>query len=214
MAVTGVGGADNPSRLERRKHRTRSSLVRAGQQLLAEGRTSVSVLDITNLADVGNGSFYNHFASKDELFEAAVLAVLDDHGAVMDSLTADLPDPAEAFTQSFRLTGRLHRRFPQMSRVVVNRGIGMASADAGLIPRARRDIEAAVRAQRFDAEDVDVAVAIVAGAALSLAVLLHAEPERDDASTTDQVTKHVLRSLGVVDSEIARLLALPLPELT
>ena len=66
-----------PSRTERRKQQTRRSLLEAAQQLLAEGRTAVSVLDITTLADVGNGSFYNHFATKDELFDAAVMDVVD-----------------------------------------------------------------------------------------------------------------------------------------
>ena len=32
----------------------------------------VNRLEITQAADVGMGSFYNHFESKDELFEAAV----------------------------------------------------------------------------------------------------------------------------------------------
>jgi len=32
----------------------------------------VPVLEITQAADVGMGSFYNHFDSKEQLFEAAV----------------------------------------------------------------------------------------------------------------------------------------------
>ena len=46
------------------------------------------VLEITQAADVGMGSFYNHFDSKEELFEAAVADVLDAHGALLDQLTA------------------------------------------------------------------------------------------------------------------------------
>lgn len=36
-------------------------------------------------------------------------------GSLMDRLTADIDDPAVAFTQSFRMTGRLHRRHPEPS---------------------------------------------------------------------------------------------------
>ncbi|GAA1087475.1 TetR/AcrR family transcriptional regulator [Tsukamurella spumae] len=203
---------DALTRAERRKQHTRLSLLRAAQHLLAEGQTSASVLDITTLADVGTGSFYNHFATKDELFDAAVLHAIEDHGAMMDSLTADIADPAEAFTQSFRLTGRLHRRLPQMSRVIINHGPRLLDADTGLLPRARRDINAAVAAGRFHVSDAELALTVASGAALSLAVLLFAHPDRDEAQATDIVTAHVLQSFGVHESDIAALVALPLPD--
>lgn len=202
------------SRSERRKQQTRQALIRAAQQFLAEGRTAVSVLDITTLADVGTGSFYNHFATKEELFDTAVMAVVDLHGAMMDELTTDIEDPAEAFTQSFRLTGRLHRRFPELSRVIVNRGLGMLTADEGLLPRARRDVGAAVAAGRFAVTDLELALTVVSGATLALAKLLLDEPDRDDAAAADTVTEHVLRALGVSDEDVAALIALPLPTLT
>lgn len=100
-----VGEAEPVNRLERRKQRTRSALIKAAQQLIVEGRLNVPVLEITQLADVGMGSFYNHADSKEELFEAAVADVLDSYGAVLDSLTIGMDDPAETFAASFRLTG-------------------------------------------------------------------------------------------------------------
>ncbi len=42
------------------------------------------VLEITQAADVGMGSFYNHFDSKEQLFQAAINEVLDAHGALLD----------------------------------------------------------------------------------------------------------------------------------
>ncbi|MDT7647608.1 MAG: hypothetical protein QOC75_4608 [Pseudonocardiales bacterium] len=64
---------------------------------------------------MGLGSFYNHFQSKEELFEAAVEDVLELLGGLLDELTADIDDPVEAFAPSFRLFGRFHRRNPDMS---------------------------------------------------------------------------------------------------
>ncbi|MGZ5404175.1 MAG: TetR/AcrR family transcriptional regulator, partial [Nocardioides sp.] len=58
------------NRLDRRKARTRSALIAAAQTLIAEGRTNAPILEITQAADVGMGSFYNHFETKEELFEA------------------------------------------------------------------------------------------------------------------------------------------------
>ena len=152
------------NRLDRRKARTRAALIRAAQTLIAEGRTNVPILEITQAADVGMGSFYNHFETKEQLFEAAVEAVMDGYGQLLDDLTADIEDPAEVFACSFRLTGRLHRREPELSRVLLNNVLRLLSADNGLAPRARRDITAAVDAGRFDVEDLDVAVTMAAGA--------------------------------------------------
>ena len=53
------------NRLERRKHRTRAALIRAAQGFVVAGKLNAPVLEITQTADVGMGSFYNHFDSKD-----------------------------------------------------------------------------------------------------------------------------------------------------
>ena len=202
-----------PSRLDRRKAQTRAALIRAAQTFIAEGKLNVAVLEITQAADVGMGSFYNHFETKEQLFQAATEAALDLHGAFLDELTDGLTDPAEIFAQSFRLTGRLHRREPELSKVLLNYGLALIFADQGLGPRARRDIEAATAANRFKVEDADLAMAVIGGAALALGALLHEQPERDDGQSTDKLTEDLLRFLGLPANEARRICRLPLPEL-
>ncbi|MGH3335544.1 MAG: TetR/AcrR family transcriptional regulator [Nocardioides sp.] len=201
------------NRSDRRKARTRAALIRAAQTLIAQGRLNVPILEITQAADVGLGSFYNHFETKEQLFDAAVEAVMDGYGAMLDDLTANLEDPAEVFACSFRLTGRLNRREPELSRVLLNNVLRLLSADNGLAPRARRDIAAAVDAGRFDVEDLDVAVTIAAGALLALGQLLHDQPERDVEATTDRVTEDLLRMLGLPKTQARRISSLPLPDI-
>ncbi|MGW5746572.1 TetR/AcrR family transcriptional regulator [Amycolatopsis sp. NPDC003861] len=202
-----------PSRLERRKAHTRAALIRAAQALIAAGKTAVPILEITRIADVGMGSFYNHFETKEQLYQAAVEDALDTHGALLDGLTTGLDDPAQVFAQSFRLTGRLHRRHPELSKVLLHHGFELAGSESGLAPRARRDIEAAVRTGRFTVPDTELAMVTVAGAALGLGHLLHRRPERDDAATTDQVTEDVLRMLGLTAAEAHEVCGRPLPDL-
>src|SRR6188472_473447 len=125
------------NRLDRRKARTRAALIRAAQMLIAEGRTNAPILEITQAADVGMGSFYNHFQTKEELYEAAVEAVMDGYGQLLDELTKDIEDPAEVFACSFRLTGRLQRREPELSLVFLNNVLRLLSANSGLAPRVR-----------------------------------------------------------------------------
>jgi AcrR family transcriptional regulator len=204
---------DTPNRLERRKQRTRAALIRAAQAFIASGKLNVPILEITQAADVGMGSFYNHFESKEELFEAAVAEVLDAHGALLDQLTADLDDPAERFACSFRLTGRFFRRRPDESKVLLANGLSLMSSDRGLAPRALRDIRDAVEAGRFRVDDPRLALAVAGGALMGLGQLLHDEPSRDDALATDQVTANVLRLFGLRANEADKICRRPLPDI-
>ncbi|MEU1554877.1 TetR/AcrR family transcriptional regulator [Streptomyces scabiei] len=199
--------------MEQRKARTRAALIRAAQALIAEGKTAVPVLEITQAADVGMGTFYNHFETKEQLYQAAVENALDTFGVLLDELTTGLDDPAQVFAQGFRLTGRLHRRHPELSKVLLHYGLELATSEIGLAPRARRDIEAAVRAGRFTVGDTELAMVTVAGAVLGLAHLLHHQPERDDAAATDRVTEDLLRMLGLTAAEAHEICSRPLPAL-
>ena len=201
------------NRLERRKMRTRGALIRAAQAFVAAGKLNVPVLEITQAADVGMGSFYNHFDSKEELFQAAVNEVLDEIGAILDKLTGEGEDPAETFARSFRLVGRLFRRRPEMSRVLLNTGLTMISADRGLTPRALRDISAAADAGRFTVDDPVLALSVAGGALMGLGQLLHDQPERDDAEAADRVTRDVLIMFGLPADEAAEICGRPLPDL-
>jgi AcrR family transcriptional regulator len=202
-----------PNRLERRKARTRAALVRAAQSFIADGRINVPILEITQAADVGMGSFYNHFDSKDELFQAAVEDALDGWGAVLDTLTAGLDDPAQVFAQGFRLTGRLHRRHPDLSKVLLHNGLELARSDTGLAPRARRDVAEAVRAGRFTVDDLDLAMVVVTGASIHLGQLLHDQPDRDDGAAADDVAESLLRMFGLSADEARDICRRPLPDL-
>ncbi|OBK48925.1 TetR/AcrR family transcriptional regulator [Mycobacterium sp. 1081908.1] len=205
-------GTEPPSRLERRKQRTRAALIGAAQRLIAEGKINVPVLEITQAADVGMGSFYNHFDSKEQLFEAAVADVLDAHGAMLDRLTESIEDPAEIFATSFRLIGRLFRRRPQESEILLANGLALLSSDRGLAPRALRDIKAGIDAGRFSVDDPELALFMAGGALLGLGKLLRDNPDRDDARAADSVTESVLRLFGLSAEEARAVCQRPLPE--
>lgn len=200
---------DKPAnRIERRKQRTRAALITAAQEFMAEGTPHVPIQDICQAADVGIGSFYNHFESKEQLFDAAIDTALDAHGALLDALTASIDDPAAVFAFSFRLTGRMFRR-PE-SRMVLNHGLELITADRGLAPRARRDIAAASACGRFQVADPRLAMAVAAGALLGLGQLVQAEPERDAAQAADQVTADLLRMFGLSADEARELCSQPM----
>src|SRR5260370_22790552 len=60
-----------PDRRQRRSADIRERLFQAALQLFAEkGFTETTVEDITNAADVGKGTFFNYFPSKDHILLA------------------------------------------------------------------------------------------------------------------------------------------------
>jgi len=201
------------NRSQRRKERTRAALIRAAQGLIAAGRLNAPVLEITQAADVGMGSFYNHFASKEELFEAAVTDVLDAHGALLDELTAGLDDPAETFASSFRLTGRLFRRRPRETRIMLANWSALLASDRGVAPRALRDIKAAAQAGRFRLDDPQRALAMAGGVLLGLGHLLTNDLTRDDGRTADAVTEDLLVLFGMPADDAHDVCTRPLPRI-
>src|SRR5881398_1045304 len=61
------------NRVERRRERTRRDLLAAAVRVLArKGLHDTKVADIAAAADIGVGTFYLHFPTKDALFDAVV----------------------------------------------------------------------------------------------------------------------------------------------
>jgi len=188
--------------------------VQAAQRFIRDGQRHAPILEITKAADVGLGSFYNHFESRDALFEVAVDEALDALGARLDQLGAGLQDPAEVLAQGFRLTGRLFRQERELMQVATSAGTGMMQAQRGLVPYTRRDLAAGIRAGRFSVTDLELALGIVVGSALCLGEILRQQPDRDAASSADRMAAAVLRMLGVPANEAEQIASAPLPEVT
>ena len=138
-----AAGAPKVSRLDRRKTRTRQALIDAAVRLIAEGRGDrASIQEITDEADIGFGSFYNHFDSKEQLFQTASEEVLERWGQLIDRATADITDPAERFAVGLRISGRLGWTHPDNAGFLTGIGLDALDIPGGLAPRALRDIEA------------------------------------------------------------------------
>ena len=212
VKVAAAGGVPGASRLDRRKARTRQALIDAAARLIAEGRGErASIAEITEEADIGFGSFYNHFDSKEQLFGTASGELLEQWGQVIDQACADISDPAEVFAVSLRISGRPGWTHPDIARFLTGVGLEALDASRGLAPRALRDIQAGQAAGHFTVTDAQIALSAVAGGLLGLLRLRERHPKRVDETSVDQLTEACLRLLGVPASEAARLVASCLP---
>jgi AcrR family transcriptional regulator len=121
-----AASAPRVSRLDRRKARTRQALIDAAVRLIAEGRGErASIQEITEAADVGFGSFYNHFPSKEQLFQDASEEVMERRGQMIDRSCEGISDPAEVFAVSFRISGRLGWTHPDMAQFITEAGLDL-----------------------------------------------------------------------------------------
>jgi AcrR family transcriptional regulator len=200
------------TRLDRRKARTRQALIDAAVRLITEGRGDrASIQEITDEADIGFGSFYNHFESKEQLFQTASEEVLERWGRMIDRASAGIADPAELFAVGLRITGRLGWTHPEIAGFLTGAGLDVLDSPAGLAPRALRNIQAGQATSRFTVPDPEIALSAAAGGLLGLLRLGQRHPERITEASVDQLAEALLRLLGVPADEAARLAALPLP---
>lgn len=214
MTAVMTGSAEEPTRLDRRKARTRQKLVDAARRILAEGgSTDVSIQEITDTADVGFGTFYNHFETKAELFETAVREVLEEYGASLDVACADLDDSAEIYAVGVRMTARLAHTQPAIAQVLVQVGMSYAWAEEGLAARALRDIQRGIDDGRFALSDVRLGLLSTAGCVLAFLQIALDRPDEFRESDADDVAEMLLRMLGMNGRSARAVAHRPLPAL-
>ncbi|MER5916088.1 TetR/AcrR family transcriptional regulator [Streptomyces sp. NPDC001982] len=190
------------NRFERRRSETRQALVRAARQILAEsGDTSASIRAIAERADVGFGSFYNHFGSKSDLFDAAVDDAMEEFAQAIDERLHGVDDPAERLAGGLRLSARLAESHPEIMRILCHSELGRICAGSGLAPRARRDVEQGSASGRFTVVDPVIALSALNGSLLALLELWFSKPEVDIDQAAGTMAEMLLHMLGLSPDE-------------
>jgi AcrR family transcriptional regulator len=89
MSLPSAPVAPAANRFERRKERTRGDILLAAEQVMArKGVHATKIADIAEAADVGVGTFYLHFETKEALFDALVADTVERLKAAIDHARA------------------------------------------------------------------------------------------------------------------------------
>jgi len=112
------GGA---TRRERRRAENRGRLLEAAVAvMLREGYDRATIAGIAREADLGFGTFYSHFESKEAIFRAAV----DETGEVRTSLLTGVLEPVDSAPERIATTCALFvalaGRYPQVTRFLLD----------------------------------------------------------------------------------------------
>lgn len=199
------------NRFERRRAETRQALVRAARQTLAEsGGASASIHAIAERADVGLGSFYNHFTGKPDLFDVAVAEALEEYAQAVDERLHGVDDPAERLAGGVRLSVSMAESYPEIMQMLYHSQLGRICAGDGLA-RAKRDVEKGMAAGRFTVVDPVVALTVLNGSLLALLELWCKRPEADSDRAAGTMAEMILHVLGLSPDEARDVARRPLP---
>jgi AcrR family transcriptional regulator len=214
--------AEREPRGARRKRETREKLLHAAFELIArKGIDAVAINEITEHADVGFGSFYNHFESKDAIYDAVLDAVFEQFGDALEQITRDLEDPAEVVATCVRHTLGRARREPLWGSFLLREGFKPQGITRGLGARLRRDIQKGIRLKRFVVPDPLMAVLMTGGGVMAAIAAELAVSEGgaalaerlgfDVRNVETRATVAVLLGLGVREEDARRIVKRPLP---
>ena len=152
--MTTEAGVETKTRHERRRRKNREALINAGYKIMAEkGIDAATMAEIAESADVGAGTAYNHFASKDELAMAVMEQVMHRLAIRIKTVTDDFDDPAQVFAFGVLTTIKTATSESRW-RWLLRRSEVIADAMFRVLgPYAIHDLERAAKAKRFKFRD-------------------------------------------------------------
>jgi AcrR family transcriptional regulator len=200
------------TRSDRRKRRNREALLDAGYHVMArKGIDAATMAEIAELADVGAGTVYNYFPSKDDLAMGVMEQVMDRLAQRIEAVTNTFTDPAQVYAFGIRnvmkaaTTDHRWRWLLRRSEVIADAMYRVMG------PYAIRDVRNAVAAGRYRTEDPELTwrMATHAIVGFSLAVCdRKIPPER-----IDDAVVNLLGMVGVSREEAWEIARRPCPEL-
>lgn len=183
--------------------RTRARLMDAAVEVFArQGIEAASVNEIAQVADVANGTFYNHFKDKADVVGVVAFAIAGDVTRRLDEAMADLEDAAERASFATRQFVELATSAPDWGRALVRAVWHLPELRRQVSAFARADLERGVKSGLFKVEIDDFLVDLFASLVI-MTVFLRLEGEAGpDAGA--QAAEHQLRMLGVPPARARR----------
>jgi AcrR family transcriptional regulator len=200
------------NRTDRRKRRNRQALIEAGYTVMAsKGIDAATMVEIAERADVGAGTVYNYFESKDELAMCVMEQVMDRLAQRIEAVTNEFSDPGQVYAFGIRNVMKAATT-DQRWRWLLRRSEVIADAMYRIMgPYAIRDIRNAVAAGRYRVEDAELAwrQATHAIVGFSLAVC----DRKVGPAKIDEAVVNLLGMVGVSRDEAWEIAKRPCPEL-
>ena len=193
------------SRVERERLEARRRLVEAASTVIAErGVEGLRLRELADRADVGLGSFFTHFASKEGV-EAVVASLLGGLTEAIIERAAVREDPARVAAEAHRRFVRLAYDDPPLARLIVQLDRADALLETATHPILAPLLASGLASGRFTGVNVEVAVSFIVGA--TIAVMRGILDGRLGPDAEIASARALLRVCGLGDAEAASLAA-------
>lgn len=188
------------NRHDRRKVETRLKLLAATERVLhRRGVSEMTVGEIAAEADLGFGTFYNYFDTKDAAVEALVAEVSGELAGQAAAVAESFGDPVDGLIAAIDHLVRWVRDNPSRADIVVGLGLAQRRLRVEIGPMLARMIDRGAQAGSFPL-GADVLSPVMVGGSI-LAVLYGHQTELVRLATTAGLCVRALAMLGVPVAE-------------
>jgi len=202
--------AKAPGRLERRKLDTRQRLVHAAQIVMGrQGVEAATIADITEQADVGFGSFYNHFKSKEEIAHEVFASRARELAEELEGVFDRIEDPNLAAGIVQRWFIECGRRDPVWGWFLIHAEVALPIVEATFHERICRDLARLPATGRVTIPSVPMAASITLAAIMT--TMRHALEGTLGNDGPSQMVEALFRMYGLPHDEAHRLAYTALP---
>lgn len=199
-----------PNRAGRAKDRTRHKLIAAAERVISQkGMESATITEIAEVADLGVGTFYNHFKSKDEIARTVFSAHLEELAATFDKISKSEPDVAQAIAFIQKVFMEKAMRDPLWGWFAIHAEFALQHMDETFGARAAMDFQRGLAQGRFSFTAIDCAVTLTLAALFG--TLRRILDGRASPIAAIDMVEFNLRMYGVPTPEAKKLANQPLP---
>lgn len=196
-----------------------TKLSKVRQRLLDAAYTAMStkgfetsrIADIIEAAEVGVGSFYNHFSGKEDLARAVFFYRVDEFGEELEVLARSTPDIAATTCFVYRRLLERAAEDPAWGAFILQLEPLFRMFDKLMRPHARVGLQIGIDDGTFSIDDIEPSISAIHAMMLAVTqAMLVGDLSKQRAHRSSILA---LRMLGVDDAAAERLSRMPMKEL-
>jgi AcrR family transcriptional regulator len=205
-----VAAPEPLTRGHKKRERTRRGLMDAALRLVARKEVGeITLLEVAAEAEVSNGTIYNYFRTRDEVFEAVGIAMAADFSDAISVLNADVLCGAQRLSIGVRMfvcrAAADHQWANALLRIIHFDQAMRSRLAAHVLGDLRDGLRAGTLAYEEEGVALDLVLSCTTGAMRSI-VEGRAVVEHDV-----RVAAMILQALGVTPAKARKIAAKPLP---
>lgn len=199
------------SRVDRKRRIARERIIAAAETLMrSRPIDEITISDITSAADVGHGTFYLHFKSKNDVLIPITRAMAERWDESIQAAHS-AKDPAEVVAVSARLMGRAVTADPLWRWMLKHSGMPIDDIRHAIGRFAARDFGRGFQSGRFKVSHLATANSFMIGGFVTC--LMGGFDSDDPGVIIDHMAELLLRTLGLDIAEAAKIAHQRLPPL-